>query len=558
MNKLVIPFKKLVRSVLRATNYLFSWVTTPIVAIKQGGRFSVLSHNPIVAFEHKGVFNGIREAESTFATVVNSLDAESIPYYVYKQNAYAISVCVMAENKTVATNCLFSNENLKGYHYKITKARFNTDTIKLMGLRSRLSSKEINNLAAIDLFRYVAGPAGRIVGGDEFRTTVEFWSKPQDLDTRLRIRAMKESGIIDSKGLKGSIIAPTSNGIAKVVSAKDQTTEKIGINGKKYDTLSILNQKRLNHVDFPIDIVYTWVNGSDPEWLKGYYEAKREVAANHQNNSMSRYNDNNELKYSLRSLEMYAPWVNKVYLVTADQRPDWLEPNSKLEIVSHRDIFEDESALPVYNSHAIETQLHRIKGLSENYIYMNDDVFFGKPTQPEDFFFSNGVAKVLISPATIGTGRSSDYESAPSSAGKNARKIIYDKFGVYITNKYRHTAHPQKKSVAVQITNENQVVVDRTMRSKFRSPNDVPFTSTLMQSYLLASANGVIANSITETVNISSPNVKQQLKKTRKSHSLHTFCLNESDTSKEDQKDVKLIVDDYLSDYFPFPSSWES
>jgi hypothetical protein len=109
----------------------------------------------------------------------------------------------------------------------------------------------------------------------------------------------------------------------------------------------------------------------------------------------NRYRDSGELRYSLRSLVQYAPWIRRVYLVTDNQIPSWLNLGSEVPItvVSHADIFPNKSHLPVFSSPAIESHLHRIPGLSKKFIYFNDDVFLGAPTAPEDFTSVAGVQK---------------------------------------------------------------------------------------------------------------------------------------------------------------------
>lgn len=111
----------------------------------------------------------------------------------------------------------------------------------------------------------------------------------------------------------------------------------------------------------------------------------------------SRFADNDELKYSLRSLERFAPWVRKVYIVTNGQIPSWLNLDCpRVAIVTHEEIFPNKSHLPTYSSPAIETHLHRIRGLSQRFIYLNDDVFFGKEVWPEDFYTHAAGYKVRL------------------------------------------------------------------------------------------------------------------------------------------------------------------
>eukprot|EP00041_Stephanoeca_diplocostata_P039414 m.1624021 g.1624021 ORF g.1624021 m.1624021 type:complete len:1659 (-) comp25387_c0_seq5:5707-10683(-) len=101
----------------------------------------------------------------------------------------------------------------------------------------------------------------------------------------------------------------------------------------------------------------------------------------------SRFQDNSELQYSLRSIEKYAPWVRHIYLVTNGQIPSWLDlDHPRISVVTHHDIFSNTSHLPVFSSPAIEAHLHEIPGLSDKFIYLNDDVMFGMEVWPDDFY----------------------------------------------------------------------------------------------------------------------------------------------------------------------------
>ncbi|MDR1660716.1 MAG: Stealth CR1 domain-containing protein [Desulfovibrio sp.] len=141
--------------------------------------------------------------------------------------------------------------------------------------------------------------------------------------------------------------------------------------------------------NFPIDVVYTWVDGDDPRHL-----TKRTLHlppdSLEQSAGANLFRDNRELLYSLRSLAEYAPWVRRVHLVTDGQRPDWLSKHPDLAVVDHAEII-PRQYLPTFNSHVIEAYLHRIPGLAEHYIYFNDDFFLTAPAGAGDFFASNGL-----------------------------------------------------------------------------------------------------------------------------------------------------------------------
>ncbi|KAK2588199.1 hypothetical protein KPH14_004236 [Odynerus spinipes] len=152
-------------------------------------------------------------------------------------------------------------------------------------------------------------------------------------------------------------------------------------------------QKKLcQHV--PIDVVYTWVNGSDPNFIRSLHKY---IPITDSNTVASRFSDKDELKYSLRSLEMYAPWVRHVYIVTNGQIPSWLDmDNPRMTLITHEDIFLDKSHLPTFSSPAIESHIHRIPGISDKFLYFNDDVLLGAEVWPEDFITQAGGQKVYL------------------------------------------------------------------------------------------------------------------------------------------------------------------
>uniref|UniRef100_A0AAZ3Q479 N-acetylglucosamine-1-phosphotransferase subunits alpha/beta n=1 Tax=Oncorhynchus tshawytscha TaxID=74940 RepID=A0AAZ3Q479_ONCTS len=113
--------------------------------------------------------------------------------------------------------------------------------------------------------------------------------------------------------------------------------------------------------------------------------------------SASRFEDNEELRYSLRSVERHAPWVRHIFIVTNGQIPSWLNlDNPRVTVVTHQDVFQNHTHLPTFSSPAIETHIHRIPGLSQKFIYLNDDVMFGKDVWPDDFFSHSKGQKVRI------------------------------------------------------------------------------------------------------------------------------------------------------------------
>ncbi|MDE6591662.1 MAG: Stealth CR1 domain-containing protein [Oscillospiraceae bacterium] len=134
-----------------------------------------------------------------------------------------------------------------------------------------------------------------------------------------------------------------------------------------------------------IDFVIIWVDGSDPDWQEE--KAKFSNQADRRTDSRpQRFRDWDNLMYWFRGVEKFAPWVNKIHFVTRGHLPKWLNTDHpKLSIVKHSDYI-PEKYLPTFSSHPIELNLHRIKGLTENFVYFNDDMFIISPVSEEIFF----------------------------------------------------------------------------------------------------------------------------------------------------------------------------
>lgn len=151
----------------------------------------------------------------------------------------------------------------------------------------------------------------------------------------------------------------------------------------------------------PIDVVITWVDGDDIS----HREKRRKYASadeltNDDIGGEIRYKSVGEIRYCLASILRFAPFVRKIFIVTDNQNPqldgfietEFPDRTAEIVIIDHKVIFEGyESYLPVFNSLAIETMLWRIPGLSDHYVYFNDDVLLAAPVEPDDFFVGDSL-----------------------------------------------------------------------------------------------------------------------------------------------------------------------
>ncbi len=147
-----------------------------------------------------------------------------------------------------------------------------------------------------------------------------------------------------------------------------------------------------------IDFVVTWVDSNDIKWQKEKNKTLNMINGTEEkfDYAKNRYRDIACFKYWFRCVEKNAPWVRKIFIITNGQKPNWLNINNeKIVLIKHSDYIEEEF-LPTFNSNAIEAKIHLIPGLSEKFVYFNDDMFLINKTKPSDFF-TNGQPKDSMS-----------------------------------------------------------------------------------------------------------------------------------------------------------------
>ena len=136
-----------------------------------------------------------------------------------------------------------------------------------------------------------------------------------------------------------------------------------------------------------IDFVVPWLDSSDPAWQEEFQEYSLKEKGHKE---AARFRNMDIFQYWFRAVEAYAPWVRKVFLITNGTFPKWINrEHPKLVLVNHSDYIPAEY-LPTFNANTIELHIHRIEGLSEKFVYFNDDFFLNAPVTPE-YYFKDGL-----------------------------------------------------------------------------------------------------------------------------------------------------------------------
>nr|WP_274637840.1 stealth family protein [Microbacterium bovistercoris] len=422
-------------------------------------------------------------------------------------------------------------------------------------------SRQLKNAKVIRVWWSVADPTLSHVFGASHGVEIEFWTRDEWREGVHSFVALSD------EDRHHRLVAPRPNRAAKIItdesgqveidaSAFTRLSNHRRPSGIRLSARSQLVQDLPDQVRFPIDVVYTWVDGNDPRWAQRRAAYSGEPVHS-EADALSRFVNRDELRYSLRSLYANAPWINRVYIVTDAQSPDWLRAGDGVEIIDHREIFPDLSVLPVFNSHAIEANLHRIPNLSEHFLYFNDDMFLGRPVLPSKFFFPNGLAKFFPSPTRVPFTERSALDSPVDAATKNVRDLIKDSFGVSIAQVMEHAPYPLLKSVIAEMADRYGEAFAKTTAARFRSPTDVNVPSNFAHHYAFNVGRAVASSLSFSYIGLSVRDLQLRLDRLRMRRDADAFCLNDTFTADTDLEAQLDVVRPFLDAYFPIASPWE-
>ena len=309
--------------------------------------------------------------------------------------------------------------------------------------------------------------------------------------------------------------------------------------------------------DKKIDLVYLWVDGEDENWLKkkAHYQPEK---CDEEAIKKCRFVSNDELKYSLRSVEKNAPWINKIYIVTDGQVPSWLNlENEKVRIIDHSEIIPQEK-LPLFNSNAIELRIPYIPNLSEYFLYANDDMFFWSKVD-KDFFFEGDKPIFRLS----GVIKNDDeLANIYDEIVHKAYREVYNKYGLPKVAGYpHHCVDSYKKSVYIECINAFPELASNTLDKRFRTGED--WQRSIVTYYSLATGQAIEKwvkptwfekNILRRVVDSRMFNVTtNRIKRIDKARA-KLVCINDCERTTDDDR---LKIKSVMEHHFPEKSSFE-
>ena len=331
--------------------------------------------------------------------------------------------------------------------------------------------------------------------------------------------------------------------------------------------------------NFPVDIVYLWVDGSDAVWRAKRAAATRKLSTAVARdmavygNVEGRFRDNDELRFSLRALEAFFPNHGHIYIVTDGQAPHWLHTTAGLTVVDHRELIPADR-LPTFDSGNIESYIHRIPNLSERYFYLNDDVFFGAPVCIDDWFWAGGVY-VAWSHDPVVTNEPLRQDATSLENGcrlssqwlahrlkQPARQMEWD---LHVAPDYQHTfrtfAHaprPMLRSLLYELEAQAPDLFSRVRSTVFRAWDKPTIVSDFVLRWALAHGVAKVRQYAQLHVSTGDATTTAHLDRLLRSHGqVDFFCVNDT-TDDASLYDPRLArVRQTLQSMFAQPSRFE-
>ena len=328
--------------------------------------------------------------------------------------------------------------------------------------------------------------------------------------------------------------------------------------GHTWPTIENMFADHASDISFDIDIVFSWVDGSSPEYIAARRAQQQGVVLGEGDDHEARFRQINELKYALRSVYMFAPWIRRIFIATDSPAPAWLADHPAVTIVRSEEFFADPSVLPTHNSQAVECQLHRIEGLSEHFLYSNDDMFFGRAVGPDMFFTPGGITKFIEAETRIGLGENAAERSGFENAARVNRKLLWNRFGRITTRHLEHTAAPLRRSVVGHMEEEFPEEFRKTAASRFRAADNISVTNSFYHYYALLTGRAVTQTAAkVRYVDTTMRSGLKYLPKLLAKRNMDFFCLNDGSFPEVSSDERAEVVTDFLERYFPVKAPWE-
>lgn len=292
-----------------------------------------------------------------------------------------------------------------------------------------------------------------------------------------------------------------------------------------------------------MDIVITYVNGLDPEWRRDYEQHTNQPVLE------KRFRDWGTLPYLFRGIAENMSFVRKVHLVVSQesQVPKWIN-RDEVHIVFHKDIIPAEF-LPTFNCNPIETYLHRIPGLDEEYLYFNDDIFPMLKCAKSDFF-KDGKCFLGMSHHLFAWDM---FKKICRNSDRLARQLLGRRHSLCFLRP-QHICTPMFKSECMEVYSKAPVEISKHTSSKTRNEDNLNQYLYLDYMYL----KGRLVKKRLSKKHFSLGIVSQKKLYNFITNPTHKLvCINDVELSEERYNELRKTLLEAFEKRFPQKSKFE-
>ena len=320
----------------------------------------------------------------------------------------------------------------------------------------------------------------------------------------------------------------------------------------------------MSDTETQIDVVYLWVNSNDKKWQNKRRNSFDIFLNNDKDNialyanTDGRFRDNGELIFNLRCLENFFPKHGHVYIVTDEQRPAWLSQNKNVTIIDHKDIIPNK-VNSIFASANIESYIHHIPNLSENFFYLNDDIFFGMPVDKQ-WWFDKELKYFYDNEPHDEYSELQSMLLAPINASIKSKLWMKEKYKNYKHQNIAlaHAPRPYKKSLLFKIEREAIDLFNKVRSTNFRSWKTPAVLVDFVPRWLEHHGYAKIKQMHTLYIESGSNDIETKLDQlTQEFGKIPFFCINDTCDNAEASDKRLLLVKEKLQKILPKKSSFE-
>jgi len=320
----------------------------------------------------------------------------------------------------------------------------------------------------------------------------------------------------------------------------------------------------MSDTETQIDVVYLWVNSNDKKWQNKRRNSFDIFLNNDKDNialyanTDGRFRDNGELIFNLRCLENFFPKHGHVYIVTDEQRPAWLSQNKNVTIIDHKDIIPNK-VNSIFASANIESYIHHIPNLSENFFYLNDDIFFGMPVDKQ-WWFEKELKYFYDNEPHDEYSELQSMLLSPINASIQSKLWLKEKYKNYKHQNIAlaHAPRPYKKSLLFKIEREAIDLFNKVRSTNFRSWKTPAVLVDFVPRWLEHHGYAKIKQMHTLYIESGSNDIETKLDQlTQEFGKIPFFCINDTCDNAEASDKRLLLVKEKLQKILPKKSSFE-